>query len=117
VVGAYLRRAVGMAILLLQVGAIVYARFAPSRYFCWAPHDSQVDYKIAVTLDGKPLTDEQVASRYRLPPSGVEARSIEAVLSVVRQYEQTLGRGERAAVVVTYRLNGGEPQTWRLSAP
>jgi hypothetical protein len=116
-VGAHLRYAIGIALLLFQAGAIVYARFSPSRYFCWAPHDSQAEYRIEVVLDGEPLTEEQVASRYPLSPSGVEARSIHAVLSVVAQYEETLGRGQRALAVVTYRLNGGELKQWRWPAP
>jgi hypothetical protein len=112
-----MRRALGITILLLQVGAIVYARFSPSRYFCWAPHDSQADYRITVIADGAPLTDEQVERRYRIAPSGVEARSIYAVTSLVEQYETTIGKGERVDVTVTYRINGREPQQWRFSAP
>lgn len=115
--GTKLRRALGIALLLFQVGAIIYARFVTSRYFCWAPHDSQAEYRIEVVRSGKPLTEDEIASRYRLAPSGVEARSIDAVLSVVAQYEETLGRGEGALVVVTYRLNGREPKQWRWPAP
>jgi hypothetical protein len=48
-----------------------------------------------------------------MPATGVEARSIAAVLSVVDQYEETYGRGGGAEAVVTYRVNGGAEQRWR----
>jgi hypothetical protein len=108
-----MRRAIGVALLLFQVGAIGYARFSVSRYFCWAPHDSQTEYRIEATLRGAPLSDAQIERRYRLPAKGVEARSIAAVLSVVDQYEETYGRGEGAEATVTYRINGGAEQRWR----
>ena len=99
--------------LLFQVGAIGYARFSVSRYFCWAPHDSQAEYRIEVTLRGAPLSAAEIEGRYRLPAAGVEARSIAAVLSVVDQYEETRGHGEGAEAVVTYRINGAPEQRWR----
>ena len=108
-----MRRAIGIALLLFQVGAIAYARFSVSRYFCWAPHDSQSEYRIEVTRRGVPLSDADIESRYHLPASGVEARSIAAVLSVVDQYEETYGRGDGAEAQVTYRVNGAKEQRWR----
>ena len=34
--------------LAFQLVAIVYARFVPARYFCWAPYDTQTEYWVTV---------------------------------------------------------------------
>lgn len=111
------RLVLGAILLLLQVGAVIHARFAPSRYFCWAPHDSQSEYRIEVFVGERALPDEAIERRYQLSPSGVEARSIELVLDSVRQYEETYGRADGAPAVVSYQINGGEERQWRWPAP
>jgi hypothetical protein len=111
------RSLIGLGLLALQGGAIVYARFTPARYFCWAPHDSQSEYQIEATVSGEHLKDDSIALRYQLPAKGVEARSIELVLDVVRQYEETRGQKENARVVVHYRVNDGEAREWHWPAP
>jgi hypothetical protein len=114
---ARVRLVLGAILLLLQVGAVIHARFVPSRYFCWAPHDSQSEYRIEVLVGGRALPDEAIERRYQLSPSGVEARSIQLVLDSVRQYEETYGRADGARAVVKYRINGGEERQWQWTAP
>jgi hypothetical protein len=111
------RSFIGLGLLALQVGAIGYARFTPARYFCWAPHDSQSEYRIEATVSGEPLDAAAIERRYRISPTGVEGRSIQLVLDVVRLYEETLGRENPARVVVHYRVNGGEAREWRWPGP
>lgn len=105
-----------MLFLLFQVGMIVHARFDPARYWCWAPHDQQAEYWIDVEIDGRSLPPEQVARRYRDPWGGIEPRTIEHVIRLVRQYEQTYGRDDGARVVLRYRTNGGPLRVWRWPA-
>ena len=47
-----MRTAIAMLLFGFQLGAIVYARFVPTRYFCWAPYDIQTDYVATATVDG-----------------------------------------------------------------
>jgi hypothetical protein len=107
------RKIVGIGLLALQAGAVVHARFSSARYFCWAPHDSQTEYRIEAMASGEPLDDATLGRRYRFPPTGVEAYSSQHVLDIVRQYEETYGRDDEVRVVVRYRVNGGAPQEWR----
>ena len=71
-----MRTAIGVAFLLFQLVMIVYARFVPSRYFCWAPYDAQSEYSLQVTIDGRPLANQEIRRRYRRPqlPPAPEGR-------------------------------------------
>src|SRR5262249_28708370 len=109
----YVRAAIGGAILLFQLGMIGYARFVPSRYFCWAPYDIQSDYRLDVTIGGRKLTAAEIRKRYRRPKQGVDNRSIQHVMDIVRQYEDTYGAADSASVVMKYRINGKAEQEWR----
>jgi hypothetical protein len=99
--------------LLLQIGRIVSARFDTARYFCWAPHDSQSEYEIDVSIAGRGLTRAETAARYRMPWGWRDPRAMEHVLRLVRQYEETYGRDENATVIIRYTTNGGPVQEWR----
>ena len=57
-----MRRVLAVAVLLFQIGAIIYARFVPSRYFCWAPYDAQNDYVIEVLAAGRTLSQDEIGS-------------------------------------------------------
>lgn len=107
-----IRLLVALALLAFQVGMIGYARFVPSRYFCWAPMDSQNLYEIRVVIGGRELDAEAISARYRQPAVGGNWQAIQHVLDKVRQYEQTYGRDDDAEVVVTYTVNGRSEETW-----
>jgi hypothetical protein len=109
----HLRTIAGVAILAFQLVMIGYARFVPSRYFCWAPYDIQSEYRLDVTIEGKALTAAQIRARYRRPRQGVDNRSIRHVMDIVEQYEQTYGRNDRAQVSMKYRINGKAEQQWQ----
>jgi len=107
-----LRTIIGASLLLFQLGMIGYARFVPARYFCWAPYDIQSEYRIDVLIGGRPLTASQIRARYRRPRQGVDNRSIQHVMDIVEQYEQTYGRNDSAEVSMTYHVNGKAEQEW-----
>lgn len=96
----------------VQVAGIVYARFVPTRYLCWAPYDQLTFYRIEADTGGRPLTQPAIAARYRLPPAGRENRSIHHVLNAIAQFESTYGRRDPVRTRVVYRVNGGPEQTW-----
>jgi hypothetical protein len=109
------RTAILAVVVAVQLAAIVYARFFPTRYLCWAPYDQISFYRIEADRDGRPLTTREVAMRYRMAPAGRENRSIHHVMNAIAQYESTYGRFDRVNVRVVYRVNGRPDQTW--SAP
>ena len=111
--GTAWRGIVAGVVLAFQAASIVYARFDDARYFCWAPHDAQNEYVIAVEIDGRSLSPSEVEARYRIPASGVDPRSIAHVTRLVQQYERTLGADDDATVVVGYRINGKALRRWR----
>lgn len=96
--------------------AIVYARFDPGRYFCWAPHDAQNEYRIEVVIDGRPLDRDAVLDRYRTL-TGWDPRAIEHVKRVIVQYESTRGSSDAAVVTLHYKINGIEQEAWRWPKP
>ena len=108
-----MRTALGVSVLAFQLVMIGYARFVPSRYFCWAPYDSQNHYEMEVTVDGKRLDSDEIRQRYRRPQKGINNRAIQHEKDIIMQYERTYGRNESAEVTLRYRTNGGEEQLWR----
>lgn len=109
-----MRTVIGVAILAFQLTMIVYARFVPSRYFCWAPYDVQTDYWITTIVNGRKLTAREVQARYRRPQHGTDNRSPQHVIDILQGYEETYGRNDHAQVTMRYRVNGKEERRWRL---
>lgn len=105
---------VPLLLFALQLGAIVYARFVPTRYFCWAPYDTQTEYWANAIVDGRALTAPEFRHRYRRPRHGFDNRSPQHIIDMLQQVEQKRGAlGEKASVVVEYRVNGKAPEVWR----
>ena len=111
---APMRTLIAMLLFAFQLGAIVYARFVPTRYFCWAPYDIQTDYVATAAVDGKTLTEAEFRKRYRRSSRGFDNRSPWHVIDMFRQVEEKRSKlGERATIVMKYRVNGKEAQEWR----
>lgn len=108
-----MRNLIGIVFLSLQLGMVLYARFVPMRYFCWAPNDYMVEYTLEVTIDGRTLPPLESRQRYRLSDQGVYENTVTHLIGIVRQYEQTYGRRDHAQVVIRYRVNGRQEKAWR----
>jgi hypothetical protein len=109
-----MRTLIAMLLFAFQFGAIVYARFVPTRYFCWAPYDIQTDYVATATVNGKTLSGAEFRNRYRRNSRGFDNRSPWHVIDMFRQVEEKRSKlGEQATIVMKYRVNGKEPQEWR----
>ncbi|MDQ6707574.1 MAG: SurA N-terminal domain-containing protein [Acidobacteriota bacterium] len=92
----------------------MYARFAPTRYFCWAPFDTQTDYAASSTVNGRELTAAEFRNRYRRSQRGFDNRSPQHVIDMLRQVEEKRAAlGDKATVVMKYRVNGKELREWR----
>lgn len=107
------RYALGLTLLLLQAGAIVRARFANDRYFCWAPFDQQTKYSIGVTIGDEGLAYQQISKRYRRPAEGVDNRSAQHLFDIITRAEKKFEPAGRSRVFVRYSVNGHPEQEWR----
>lgn len=96
---------------------IAAARFHPMRYYCWAPYDSQNEYRIDTQLDGRTLSPAEVESRYRLKTPGINPRTIYEITDIISYVERVYHEGEGARVSVNYRTNGGPERQWQWPSP
>ncbi|MFX0557002.1 hypothetical protein ACOCEA_09390 [Maribacter sp. CXY002] len=103
---------IGCFLLLIQIGQIIYSRFIPERFFCWAPYDEQTPYLIQVEVNSRMLSENEVSSRYGYGAKRVESRSIHNVFSIIEQYERTYGILDNAKVTVHYNINGKKDLIW-----
>ena len=106
------RYILGVAFLAIQVCSIIYARFIPERFFCWAPYDIHAKYEISVSIDNKTLTEQEVKERYHYNAVGWEQRAIENIFSYIEGYETSYGKDDNAKVTIKYAKNGKPQQTW-----
>jgi len=108
-----MRTLIPALLLAFQLGAICYARFVPTRYFCWAPFDIQTDYVAKSTVNGHELTAAEFRQRYRRPMRGFDNRSPQHVIDMLQQVEEKRAAfGDRAVLAMKYRVNGKEPLRW-----
>ena len=113
-----MRTVIPIVLFAFQLAAIVYARFVPTRYFCWAPYDTQTDYTATATVNGKKLTGAEFRRRYRRPQRGFDNRSPQHIIDMLEQVERKrAGSGEQATIVMKYRVNGKELREWRWPDP
>lgn len=105
-----------VSFIAAQAVLVARARFVPDRYFSWAPHDRQIEYRISGTAwDGTPIADV-AQSRYGLAAEGWCSHAAEDLEWTIRAREQRTAPELRAReVMLTYRANGGPWKTW--SAP
>ncbi len=114
--GSRLKIGIAAGLLLFQLGMIGYARFVPERFFCWAPFDSQSRYAIQVVMPDRALTADEIEARYRIPQQGSDNRAIAHIIKIVQQYEETYGAADRAAVKLSYTVNGRKERAWHWRA-
>src|SRR3954447_9605481 len=111
--GALMRTIAGVSILAFQLAMIGYARFVPSRYFCWAPYDVQTEYWIKTVVNGRKLTGAEIRERYRRAQHGTDNRSPQHVIDILEGVETRYAHTGHAEVTMRYRVNGKEEQVWR----
>jgi hypothetical protein len=105
---------IGILFISIQLASIIYARFIPERFFCWAPYDSHTLFEVFVTIDSKTLSQQETEKRYGYKMKGWEQRSIHNIFSLVKQYERTYGKKDNASVIIIYSTNGHPKKTWKL---
>ena len=112
--GVRILTVIGVAILLAQVGNVVYAHVAGSRrYFAWAPNDYAVIYTVTTEVGGRQLTPAQVKKRYDIKAHGLWEDPPQRLIDYLNRYEKTYGSREHAHVVLRYTLDGHREQMWR----
>ncbi|MES1256916.1 MAG: hypothetical protein ABUS51_00740 [Acidobacteriota bacterium] len=112
-----MRTLIPILLLAFQLGAIAYARFVPTRYFCWAPFDTQTDYVAKAIVNGHELTAGEFRQRYRRPMKGFDNRSPRHVIDMLQQVEEKrAASGDSAVIEMKYRVNGKAPLEWHWPA-
>lgn len=109
-----MRRLIGAAFLVLQVGTVIHARFVPSRWLgAWAPNDYAVSYRFQVSIGNRSLSSDEIGQRYAIRAEGVYENPVQNLMDIARQREQTYGRADHANVLLTYHRNRGPVEEWR----
>ena len=109
-----MRTVIPILLFLFQIGAIIYTRFAPTRYFCWAPFDTQTDYVAIAVVNGHQLNAAEFRQRYRRPKRGFDNRSPQHVIDMLQQVEEKRAAfGDHATISMKYRVNGKELREWQ----
>jgi hypothetical protein len=98
-----------------QIGAIIHARSVESRYFCWAPYDTQTEYTASSVVNGHMLKPAEFRKRYRRPMHGYDNRSPENVYDMFQGVAEERAKvGEQTTVEMKYHINGkDELHVWR----
>lgn len=98
----------------IQLGLILWSRFSPERYFCWAPHDCQTEYELTVYVNGRELNEDEIYKRYHRERKYRDVRSPDNVKSMIIQHSLTYGKEEDTVVIMKYKVNGipKDPWTW-----
>lgn len=107
-----MRKIIVFSFFLVQVVGIVCSRFLEERYFCWAPFDQISYYEIKAEINGVLFSTQEITERYNIQGNGRENRSIHNVFSIIKQYEKSYGKEEKAVVKVLYRTNGKAQEEW-----
>ncbi|MDP2654686.1 MAG: hypothetical protein Q8Q08_11745 [Candidatus Omnitrophota bacterium] len=107
------RKSFAFIFLAIQVALIVLARFGEDRYFCWAPHDMQTEYELAVNVNGRELDGREISRRFRLGKTGRDPRAAGNVKAVVIQHCRTYGRNDEVLVAMDYTINGRRMEPWK----
>lgn len=108
-----LKGALALLLLAGQMAAIMYARFAPTRYFSWAPYDQHTRYELSAEVGGHALTPEEIGKRYRRNWVGFDPRSPAHIWDIVEQVERRERPENRARVTMRYSVNGKMRPEWR----
>jgi hypothetical protein len=123
--------AIAAVILLAQVGINIWQHVGgEARYFAWAPNDYFVSYDLQVNVGGRPLSAQEIQSRYRLDLSSRLNEEIDTRVALskvehyvfenppqelkdrIRRCEESKGKNDAARVRLVYQLDGGKEQTW-----
>src|SRR2546430_17503530 len=110
--GVRILTVIGVAILLAQVGNVVYAHVAGSRrYFAWAPNDYAVIYTITTEVGGRQLTPAQVKKRYEIKAHGLGEDPRQRLIDFLIRDEKTFRARDPASVVLRFALHGRHERT------
>ncbi len=98
--------------LAIQLALVIWARFIPERWFCWAPHDSYVDYELTVIVNGKELTDKEISQRFVRDRVYREVRAAGNAMDIIKQHCRTYGKNDETRVIMNYKINGIQQEPW-----
>ena len=104
----------GIALLALQVGWVLHARWAPESGPELTPTAGRTSYHVHVSIDGRTLSDLEIRERYHIAERdrvGLSPALLQSIIRRVEEHHQRAG-GPQVWVRLHTRHNGGEPQIW-----
>jgi len=106
----------GMLFLSAQVINTLYELTRDTRTISWAPHTTQVFYRIDVYANGIPWDTRAVEARYGVAQTQWEAHAPGNLRRLIESVEAK-ATGNPDSVRITYRRNGAPQRTylWKAS--
>lgn len=106
----------GIIFLSAQVINTLYELTQDTRTLSWAPHTTQVFYRIDAFENGTPLDKQAIEARYGIAQTQWEAHAPGNLRRLVASVEAK-AHSHPDSVRISYRLNGAPEQTylWKAS--
>ena len=89
-----------MLLCAFQLGAIVYARFVPTRHLCRPPYEIRTGYVVTAPVNGKQFTGAEFRRGYCGLQRGLDDRPPR------RAEDKRAKPGEQASLAMQNRING-----------
>ena len=112
-----LRAGAAAVFFAAQAALVAFGVLGGNRSFSWAPHTTQIHYRLDASVDDLPLTAADVDRRFHVPQDGWEVHDIRNLQAIVTQYTRTYGRHEAIRVTLRYRINDGPERVWQWPSP
>jgi len=110
--GKHVRLVAGGALLFgLAAAAVVHSR-DPRSLTHVLPHAGRTEYEINVFAQGRALTSNEVAGRYRLPFRGTTVLTRDGLREIIRHRERVASGPDETFVRMHLRPDGGEEEIW-----
>ncbi len=106
------RLAIGGAFLAGLAVAAIVASHHPLRLVHVLPHEGRTVYEINVFTEGRSLSSDEVAARYRIPFRGTTALTPRGLRAIVRHRESHSTTANDTFVRMHLRPDGGAEQIW-----
>nr|WP_295928083.1 hypothetical protein [uncultured Dyadobacter sp.] len=105
----------GILFLSAQLVNTIYELTQDTRTMSWAPHTTQVHYRIDVFQNGENWGREAVEARYRIAQTQWESHSEGNLRRLIQSVEQKMP-DHPDSVIVRYQRNNGPERLYRWKA-
>jgi len=104
---------IGICFLLFQVVHSIYMTTQDSKNFFWAPHNTQIHFKLSGTINHEQVSELDLLNRFRLVHSqNWEAHSIKNIMDLIELFELQHLK-DNSEILLNYSINGSPYEQWR----